>query len=407
MNLYSILHFLFGECIFETDRRDFSRFATLLSENKITVWGNTTNGECVTLRCSIFSADGVIDLASESSVRLTCLQKRGLPFVFARYRRRYGLFLGLAVGMLIMFYSQLFVWKITISGNVDVTRTEIEQALAECGISVGSYIPSIDVSYESNRLLMAYKPLSSAAISINGTHLHVSVLERKELPDVIDRSGFYNVVASRDGIVLDVDTVNGTPEVHEGDAVFEGELLINSFIEGRNGSYRPTHASGVVYAAVNEHFKAEIPLTRVTKSYTGRSETKRILSALGREIPQLSGFESDYEYFDSVSGERTVYLFGFIELPVKETYVTYTEYVPIEREISHDIAEAIAYEAFSDRLYELGLEVLSSESEVYFDEEKGVCIIEADAVLKQNIAKEIPYELINYKIPARLDNARE
>ncbi|MBR4278811.1 MAG: sporulation protein YqfD [Clostridia bacterium] len=407
MNLYRLIHLAFGECVFEINRRDFSRFATALSRNKLNIWGNISKSDSVLFCCSIFTAEEIINLAGEWNCELNLVSKRGLPFIFAKYRRRYGLMLGLVIGMLIMFAGQLFVWKITISGNQTVSDYEILCALKDCGVEVGSFIPSIDVSYESNELLMTCRSISSAAVSINGTHLQVSVLERKELPELIDRSGFYNVVASRDGIILDVDTINGTPEVSEGEAVFEGELLINSFIEGKNGSFRPTHASGIVYAAVNEHFSAEIPLNRVTKYYTGRSETKKSYKLLGRSLPSFFGLECDYEYFDAVSSEKIVYLFGFIELPIREFSVTYTEYTPIESEISKSVAEQIASEALSDRLYELGLEVLSCESEITFDEEKGVCIIKADAVLKQNIAKEVPYELINYKIDARFPSARE
>ena len=407
MNFYKPIHLLFGECVFSINRRDFARFATALARYKISIWGNKAENDIVLFSCSIFNGDEVLSLSNDWNCKIELVKKRGMPFIFAKYRKRYGLIFGLAVGLFIMFISQLFVWRVTVSGNIDVSDYEIIQALKDCGVEVGSFIPDIDVRYKSNELLMSCRSISSAAISINGTHLHISVLERRELPDVIDRSGFYNVVASRDGIILDVDTVNGTPEVGEGDVVFEGELLINSFIEGKNGSFRPTHASGVVYAAVNEHFSAEIPLKRVTKYYTGRVETKKSYTLLGIEIPTLFGLESNYEYFDAVASERIIYLFGFIELPIKEFRVTYTEYTPIEREISRPIAESIANDALNDHLYELDLEVLTLERVIEFDEEKGVCIIKADAVLKQNIAKEVPYELINYKIDARFPRARE
>jgi sporulation protein YqfD len=315
--------------------------------------------------------------------------------------------LGLAIGLFVMFWSQLFVWKVTVSGNSEIRLAEIERALDECGISVGGFIPNIDTLGDANRLLMICRGLSSAAVSINGTHVHISVLERKSVPDIIDQNGFFNVVASHDGVVLDINAANGTPEVREGDVVYEGELLINSFIAGKNGSFRPTHARGSVYAAVSKTFNIEIPLSRVTKNFTGNSQTRYVYTVLGSEIPTPSQGKSDYEYFDATVSERTVKLLGFIELPVKERRITYREYTPITLEIDEAKAEQYACDELDAFIAENDLELLSCETFFAADKEKGVCKLIANAVFKQDIAKEVPFEILNYNISERLESARE
>lgn len=402
-----MLHRIFGECIFETDLKSFSRFATLLAEQGLNIWGSKVSDDKVNFHASLFNAEPVTSLAGQAGIVLELTEKRGLPFLFSRYRRRYGMLAGLIFSLFLMLFSQLFVWKITVSGNVLMTSSEIENALADCGISVGSFIPDIDVSGDANILLMNCRELSSAAISIKGTHLHISVLERTQIPDIVDENGFYNVIAERDGIIIDIDAADGTPEVREGEAVYKGELLINSFIEGTNGSFRPTHARGIVYAAVEEHFVSKIPLSRIAKVYTGKSERKSAYKVLGWEIPFISSLECDYDYFDAVATEKTVKLFGFIELPIQVSSVLYTEYVLEERVIDEQRAEILANEELSDHLAYLDLEVLSCETEFMIDKEKGICVLHANAVLKQNIAKEVPFEIINYNISERLTMATE
>ncbi len=407
MSLYRIIHRIFGECVFVTDTKSFSRFATLLAEERISFWGTKNTEEKVIFHSSIFSAEAITALANEASVSLEMTDKKGLPFLFSRYRKRYGMLAGLVFGLFFMLFSQLFVWKITVSGNTEMTVSEIERALEDCGISVGSFIPYIDVSGDANKLLMSCRELSSAAISVKGTHLHISVLERTKIPDIVNETGFYNVIAERDGIIIDIDAADGTPEVREGDVVYKGELLINSFIEGSNGSFRPSHARGIVYAAVEERFVSEVPFTRLTKVYTGRSEKKRAYKVLGWEIPFISSLECDYEYFDAVATEENVKLFGFIELPIKVSSIAYSEYVLEERIIDESRAELLAREELSDFLAELDLEVLSCETEVIINKEKGICRLVANAVLKKDIAKEVPFELINYNISERLTMASE
>ncbi len=407
MSLYRLLHSVFGEYVFETDAKSFSRFATLLAENRLYFWNSKILDDRVSFRASIFNAEQITALARESGVLLEITAQKGLPFFFSRYRKRFGMFFGLMFALFFMLFSQLFVWKITVSGNTEMTVAEIERALDDCGISVGSFIPRIDVSGDANRLLMSCRELSSVAISIKGTHLNVSVLERKAIPDIINENGFFNVVAERDGVIIDIDAADGTPEVQEGDVVYKGELLINSFIEGSNGSFRPTHARGIVYAAVNENFVSEIPLSRVSKVYTGKTERKRTYTVLGWEIPFVSSLECDYEYFDAVTAEKDIKLFGFIELPIKVFSVTYSEYLLESLPIDETKAEILAQQELSDYLAELDLEVLSCETEITVDKEKGVCILNANAVLKQNIAKEVPFELLNYSISERLPIAKE
>ncbi len=406
MSLYKILHYFFGETVFEIEKRDFSRFSALLTNSKLNIWAPTPNDSYIEFRASLFASEDIADLLKESSVPYRITEKRGLPFVFSRYKRRYGMILGLVCGLLLMFYNQLFVWKITVSGNDGVTASEIESALADIGISVGSFIPDIDVKAKANELLMDFRELSSAAISIRGTHLHISVLERTKVPDIVDKSGFYNVVAERDGIIIDVSAADGTPEVKQGDAVYKGELLINSFIEGTNGSFRPTHARGIVYAAVNEYIVTKIPLERVSKRYTGRSDTRVSYIILGREMP-FSSLECDYEYFDAVSSETGIKLFSFIELPIKRISVTYSEYELETLPIDVGTAERIAEETLSDKLSEYDCEVLSLTTEFVSDNENGICILHANAVLKLDIAKEVPFEIMNYRVPERLTMASE
>lgn len=407
MDFYKPIHCLFGEYIFETTYAEFSRFASVLAQKRLNIWKIEHHPEAVRFRCSIFLAEEIENTAKENSVPIKLLRKRGLPFLFSRYRRRYGLILGLVVCTFLLFFSQLFVWKISVSGNTLLADSEIKRELERCGVSVGSFIPDIDVARDSNRLLISCEKISSCAISINGTHITVSVLESTPMPDIVDSNGFYNVVAERDGIILDIDAADGSPEVQEGDVVFEGELLINSFIEGSNGAFRPTHARGIVYAAVEESFMTKIPLSRVSKNYTGNTETKTVYYVLGWEVPSFSSTESSYEYFDAVATEKTVELFGFIELPIKVFTVTYSEYVPTKETISTERAKALAESELKAFLTDLNSEVLSCETDFKPDEKNGVCVFTANAVIRRDIAKEIPFDLDYYNISERLPKATE
>lgn len=406
-NLYKPFHYFFGEYIFSIPSCHFPAVANLLSEKGLKFWNVRCIEDTIYFGASIFTAENIVNAVSEAGITLTLSEKRGFPFLVARYRRRYGLILGFLVGLFLLFYSQLFVWQVNIEGNKTIPSSEIEKALYECGIGVGRYIPNIDVHRDANILLSQYEKISSAAISINGTYLSISVLENSFPPDIVNTSGFYNVIADRDGVILDIDAADGQPEVREGDAVLKGQLLINSFIEGKNGSFYPTHARGIVYAAVEESYNLEIPLSRITKRYTGRSEVKRTFYILGARVPTLFSDYCSYEYFDGISAMKDISLFGFIRLPVRLFRTVYTEYVPITAEITCEDARIIADDALKSFLDELDSEILQCDSEFTEDKEKGVCLLRANAVIKYDIAKEVPYEIDYYNISERLPKPKE
>ncbi len=407
MNLYKPLHLIFGEYIFSVEASCFPRLANVLAEKRLNIWVGKTIEDRVSVHCSVFSAEVLDETAREIGVEARLEKKKGLPFLLAKYRKRYGLFLGVILGLVLLFFSQLFVWKIEIKGNTTVTDAEIIRELRDCGIYEGCFIPYIDVFRDANVFLMNCRSVSSAAISINGTHITLSVLERTPFPNIADEKGYYNIVAESDGIITDIDAAVGTPEVAEGDVVYKGQLLINSFVERANGTFFPTHARGIVYAEVKKEFVSVVPLERTTKAYTGKTQTKRKYYLLGRELNFWTNQESDYEYFDVVASEYYIKLFGFIELPLRVFRVTYSEYTPQTLLISPSFAEELAMDELDGYLGGLNLEVLSCETNFETDEKNGICKLTANAVVKQNIAKELAFSIGDQNIFDKLPKARE
>ena len=410
MDFYRPIRFLFGECVFCVPRRDFPRLANIYASSAVPFKiDKRSDNEKTVFITSLMAAEHAEELALAAGIPICLITKRGLPFLFLRYIKRFGLIAGVFVGLALVFIAQLFVWKIDIDGNTSVTDGEIKKCLSECGLSVGTFIPSISARQTANDLLLTCDPISSAAITVKGTHVTVSVLERTHTPEIVDSSGYYNVIAARDGVIIDVDAVDGTPAVKTGDTVVSGQLLINSFMEGVYGTYTPTHARGTILALVHEQFDISVPAKRTYKSFTGRSCSKTSYNVLGANINAFIHENPPYEYFDYVTSEKDLKIFGFIELPVKISSVTYYEYVPEDTVISMDMAELIAREELDGWLASLDREVTECETEVTFDEKNGSCLLKADAVVITDICKEVPFTINDYgrNISAKLPKARE
>ena len=408
MDFYRPVRFLFGECVFSVPAQDLARLSGVFAEEKIRFRAGKEENGIVELRIPLLAAERAEALAAAADAAFEPKAKRGLPFLFAGYMRRPGLIAGAFAVLGLLFFSQLFVWRVNVEGNSSVSAAAVAAALEKCGVGVGSFIPRIDPAEKANELLMVCRAVSSAEITVNGSELTVSVLERTPAPEVIDRSGYYNVIAACDGIITDFDAADGTPEVNIGDTVAAGQLLINSFMEGKFGTFRPVHARGRVMADVRAHFEITVPVEREVKDFTGRTQTKREYRLIGAKIPLYFSQDSPYEYFECVNGRREPKLLGFIDLPLTEYITTYLEYRPRKVTLPYEEAEKLARAELNAAVSEYDCVVKECAVTVFYDKEKGACLLKADAVLNMDIAREIPLKINDYgSISERLPSARE
>ena len=341
------------------------------------------------LKTTLSCGELLLNNAHEAGIPGEIVKFKGLPFLAAKYKKRPGLLLGLILGLALLFCSELFVWKVTVNGNETIPEEVILEALSEQGVKVGSYIPAIPVLKVQNLVLLSFHDLSSIAINVQGTHIQVEVLERTHEPPKTDHTGYCNVVAARDGIIVSAKSTAGTVIVSPGEVVETGQILISAFTVGKRNVYRVHHARGEVLAKVYESYSAVFPVEREIKAYTGRKTVRKAVSVLGKEF----SFEADspYERFDTSVDVTRVKLFGFIETPVTVTEVTYREYEKQRVTMTEELLEADAIRDTETWLATLG-EVLEWEHTLVFDEIQNAYVLNVSAVVLEKIGLDLPLE---------------
>lgn len=396
--MYRFLHPLFGEYHIRLRGEGILPFLHRQIAAGLLVWnirrdtgeGTEDDSTGYTLRTSLSGAEGLLAAAEEARIRAEVFRKRGLPFLFARYRKRPGLLVGMLAGLVLLFCAELFVWKITVNGNTLLTDREIVDALESYGISVGSYIPDIPVLRAQNDFLLTYRDISSIAINVKGTHIEVEVLERTHAPEIDPNNGVCNLVAAEDGIILSVDVAAGTALVRPGDVVTEGQILVSAYTVDGRGIYRLHHARGSVKAQVYAECSFVIPLERTVKHYTGRVKKKTTLTLLGKDLDLFRTEESPYGSFDTEVEEAPFVLFGVAETPIVRTTVSYLEYEPETVAVSPEQAQREAEDAFRAWLERQTDEILETESRLTYDEIQNAYILNAEVTLCREINLDSP-----------------
>lgn len=280
----------------------------------------------ITVKLSLFSCTRALAVAKSEGFELVLTSGVGLPFLFHRYRRRYGAYIGAAAACLIMFISQLFVWNVDINGNKMLSDNEMIDIAAQCGIYVGAFIPDIRVLKCESDILLLEDDISSVSVNLKGTHAEIELIERVHAPEIAETDGVCDITAADNGVVVRVEAARGAPCIKAGDRVTKGQILISGDVTTKEGYHYYCHASGNVYAETEYDFTAEAKLAVTRKCYTGKTSHRTVLTFLGKQIDLFEDAGFDFEYADCRSEAKEIKLF-WLSTAFYKTDLYYDEFI--------------------------------------------------------------------------------
>ncbi|MBQ7935345.1 MAG: sporulation protein YqfD [Clostridia bacterium] len=279
--------------------------------------------------------------AFKTGTRIHILKKRGLFMVMRPFRRRWGLAIGLALFLGLIFYSSEFIWQVEVQGCVKTSSTQILEDLKELGLTVGCS-RKIDVGPIENHYLMGNDKLSWMSINIKGTTAYVEVKERGLHPKVEDLSIPTNIYAARDGVIVSVRDYGGTRQVQVGDPVLAGDLLVSGDWTDKYGVRRLNHCIATVIAATKRETSVTVPFAEEIRQKTGKNRYFFAISWGKLKFPLYFNKKIDYNNYDIVVEEYPLRI-GSFAFPLRFS-VTKAEEVELQRITrTVDEAKALAY----------------------------------------------------------------
>ena len=316
-------------------------------------------------------------------------KRLGLSVLFSKYKNRTGLFAGAVVGIFLLVYSSLFVWDVTVTGNESIPESVVLDALAENGLTLGTYIPNLDTERLEGILMLEIDGVSFISVNLRGTVAHIEIKERAKNAEIVDLSSPSNLVASMDGQIAAMEITGGVNKVKTGEIVKKGDLLASGVIDSKALGYRLVRARGTVLARTTLTYKIEIPLETHEKVYTGKSKTYQSLKFFSKIINFFRKSNISEENCDRIEKERRLFLFGKIKLPIFIIETTYAEYetrsrILTEAEALQKAKKQLRLESDNDLA---DAEILARHTSVFLDETKLVLTEQVECII--DIAKEV------------------
>ena len=337
--MQNVVNFFRGSVLVEVKSSYPERFFNLCARNGIDFWDMTTEDVGVfRIRMSVSSFRRLPYVARRAMCRVHIIEKSGLPFFTYRFRKRAALLCGCAAFCLVAWVFTSFVWVINIDGFDGLDAQKLTRALADAGLSVGTYVPSVSISDLRNSVLIDMPELAYVSVNFSGSHANITARKRISPPEVLSKEIPCDIIADKDGVICDITVKTGTPEVVRGDAVIKGQILASGYMTGRAGSTVVTHADAEIRARTWKRKSARIQKAYDEKVYTGKEKTLYTIIFFGNRIKLYINSGISYAKCDKIIEKTNLVLFDGLTLPISVERAKYREYKTEKAQMSVETA---------------------------------------------------------------------
>ncbi|MCL2202351.1 MAG: sporulation protein YqfD [Defluviitaleaceae bacterium] len=375
------------------------RFLNMAAYRGIYLWHVIRTEAGVEMNVSIKGFKMLRGCSHKTKCRTRIKEKRGLPFIIHRYRKRKLLLGGLLFFVLAMYALSSFIWRVDIVGTETLEHDEIREFLSEHGLGVGSFKHFIDKHTLTRELLAHFAEIGFANIHTRGTRTTVLLAEAIPPQHLIDRATPTHVIASRDGLITNITAGAGAPMVRAGDIVQTGEMLVSGMLQIRadtaDAEIIYVHAYAEVWARRYYPIEFTVPLHYVQRVFTGRTTHRhgiQLLFAGNRELyfPRGGVHFTDY---DRITTQHQPGAEGDYPLPFVWLTTRYSEFIPQQRTRTMAQAYEIADRQLTARVlreFDIGIDII--EKRVIFEETPDALRVQALVVTNERIDRIIPIE---------------
>lgn len=352
MYLKILLNYILGYVNIKVEGFFIERFINICISKKILLWNIKRKKSTI-----MYANIGINDykklkpIAKKTKSKISIQNKKGLPFVVHKYRKR-KIFVGLlAVIFIALFVMSKFIWNIEIKGNNQISKTEILEELNKQGLKIGAYKGKINSNSIINRVRLDRNDIAWMGIDLEGTNAIIEIKETSKAPEIIDENEYCNIVSNKEGMITKINVQNGTAVVKEGDIVKQGDILVQGYLEGKYTGIRYVHAKADIEAKIWYSKKEKVFLKQQIQVPTGATEEKYTLNINNFKINFYKTL-SKFENYDTINENKKLMIFSNFYLPIEITKKTNYEYVNEEKIYTEEELIQLTQEKIEEELKE-------------------------------------------------------
>lgn len=345
-----IFNYIIGYIRISIEGYYIERFINICRNNKITIW-NLKRNKNVKLELNIGIKDlkRVVKIAKQTKCKMKITRKKGLPFIFNKYKKRKLFFVFLIAIIIILAISSNFIWNIQIIEEDKQNIENLYQDIIDSGLAIGTMKSKINTKDIINKVRLKRDDIAWIGIELKGTNAIVRAVKATAKPNIVNDEDYCNIVSDKRGIITKISAQNGTIAVKVGDTVNVGTTLINGWMEGKYTGIRYVHAKGEIQAKIWHTKSKKIPYNITERTETGNIENKYQIKINNFEI-NLSKRLSKFKIYDTIVVENKFKIFSDFYLPISLIKTTNKEVKEEQKKYEIEEAKKLGIQQLQDEL---------------------------------------------------------
>ena len=328
------------------------RFINICKSKKITIWNLKRSGNIsLLLNVRIDEFKEICRIAKKTKCKIKIKNKRGMPFLLHRYKKRKIFLILLLLVVIVIMLSSNFVWNVEISEENGQELENIREDIENAGLKTGVLKSKVNTKEIINKIRLEREDVAWMGIELKGTNAIVKLVKADKKPEIVDENEYCNIVSDKSGIITKINVQEGTANVKVGDTIKEGDVLINGWMEGKFTGIRYVHSKGEIEAKVWYTKNKKIPYNLTETEFTGNEESKYKIKFGNFEI-NFSKKYSKFKIYDTIETESKIRLFSDFYLPISIVKTTYKEQKEVQKTYTLEEAKNIGIKELEAELEE-------------------------------------------------------
>lgn len=371
------------------------RFLNMCRYHNIYIWGLTPTQNAYEMYVSLKGFYRLKPIIRKTHTRVNVTGRYGFPFFAHRYRKRKLFFAGIAVCAVLLYLYSGFIWDIHFEGNERWTDENLSEFLASMDVAPLMRKSKVDCPEIVSEIRKAYNDIVWVSASIDGTCLKIHVKENEdhfETEEAKADTETYSenggtgseagsngeakdLVAAKDGVITEIVTRSGVPQVHVGDTVSKGDILVSGRVEVLNDSgevinYQYCVSDADIFADTVMEYSDTMPLTYQEKQYDKKHRTQYYLRLGGWQF-SVGSIKNSYKNAEILTSETQMKAGENFYLPVVYGTKTVKSYAFQEKNYTKkELQEALSanFQQFCGELEEKGIQITENSVKIHIDE---------------------------------------
>lgn len=260
---------------------------------------------------------------TENNVKIEQIKHKGWKKKLKYFLKKWGIIAGILCGIIFYFLQYAFIFRVDVWGCQNIQQQEIVKFINEQLPS--NFKSSIDTNMLEIKLKENFKQISSVSVAIIGQSLVININEAI-LPEEM-QDEFEPIVSMYDGLITQINLIQGTLNVKVGDIVQKGDILVYPYINDAEGEIMPVLPKAEIKADVWISEDEIFYEYQIKQERTGRKIEQWNITLFGLEI--YSNINNNI--FENYESEKTsFYLTKNNILPFVYNKTTFYETKTIE-----------------------------------------------------------------------------